>query len=530
MSDFGPFSGTVDDPPEPPEFAAGKMISLRYINGALRRRRWLWVGLAVVGLVVGGGYHAVAPKTYAATTTIYLAHPSGSNDGVVAANDLAMVKTLAVGQRAIAALHEPGLSPVKLLGPTPAKAPSDNILILTVSGPTPQEAVRRVDAVTTAYLAFRADQYEAQNRAVVSGTNKQIGKLQKHVKHLTAQIDAVPASRARQVSALIGQRATLESQVSNLQQTVEADNLAALSISAGSRVVTHGTLVATSKKKAIVIDGASGMIGGLATGLVVVILQAVLSDKLWRREDIAETLGAPVELSIAHSRRRPRRRSSIAREAARPRQALQSLVHFQHDRLSKEGPRRVGMTVAIDDVRPAAAASAALAVRLSSNGRDVVLVDATLERTLAKAFGLRKPGIRGVRIGTAPEVRVVAPPKPWETCEDDDWWERMQDELADVDTVLVVATVDPAYGADHLRRWGSEAAVTVTAGRCTAQRVNVVAELLDAARISLTSAVLLGAERSDDSIGFPDPTASRSAAQVDVAFDGRGAIPAREPR
>lgn len=532
MSDLGTFSGHDDDAsdPHPPEFATGRMISLRYITSALRRRRRFWVALAVVGLIIGGGFHAVAPKSYTATTTIYLAHPSGSNDSVVSANDLAMVKTVGVGQRAISLLHEPRLSPLKLLGTAPAKAPSDNILVLTISGPTPQEAVRRVNAVTGAYLSFRADQYNAQNQGVISATDRQIAKLQAEVNHLTGQINGTPASHAQGLSTLIGQRSTLESQITSLQQTVQADDLAAVSVSQGSRVVTHGTLVPVSKKKQMAIDGASGMVGGLGTGLIVVILLAVLSEKLWRREDIAGVLGAPVELSIARSRRRPRRRFSIAKQAARPKPALQGLVHFLHDRLVKEGSRRVGMVVAIDEVRPAATAAAALAGRLSSNGRDVVLVDGTPELTLAKAFGLTKPGVRQARVGDSPDITVVAPPKAWETFEDDEWWERMQDQLAGADTVLMVATVDPAYGAGHLRRWASQAIVTVTAGRSTAQRVNVVSELLDAANVRLTSAVLLDAEASDDSIGFPDPLASRSIREPDVLSDALGALPATEPR
>ncbi|MCL2788949.1 MAG: hypothetical protein FWD59_10760, partial [Micrococcales bacterium] len=400
----------------------------------------------------------------------------------------------------------------------------------TISGPTPQEAVRRVDAVTRAYLAFRAQQYNAQNDAVVSATDKQIARLQTQVNHLTKEINGAPASRGELLTNLIGQRSTLETQITGLQQTVQTDNVGALSISQGSRVITEGTLVATSKKKAMVIDGASGMIGGLGTGLVLVILQAVLSDRLWRREDIAGVLGVPVELSIARPRRRPWPRRSIAREAARPKPALQSLVHFLHDRLSKEGSRRVGMVVAVDDVRPAAAATAALAGRLSANGRDVVVVDATSERTLARSFGLRNAGVRQVRVGRSDEITMVAPPRAWETFEGDDWWDRMLDGRANADTVLVVATVDPAYGAGHLRRWAIQSVVTVTAGRCTAQRVNVAAELLDAAGISVASAVLLDAEASDESIGFPDPQASYADRQRDTVSGAQGALPAAEPR
>ena len=42
----------------------------------------------------------------------------------------------------------------------------------------------------------------------------------------------------------------------------------------------------------------SGLIGGLALGLVVVILQAILSDRLWLRIEVASALDTPVPLSV----------------------------------------------------------------------------------------------------------------------------------------------------------------------------------------------------------------------------------------
>lgn len=506
MSFIGGFSIPPDEgiEPQPPESATGRMISLRFVTSVLRRRRRIWIGLAALGLVIGGGYHSVVPPTYRATSTVYLAHPSGSNDEVVAANDLAMVKTLGVGQRAVALLGEPGLSAEKLLGSAPAVEPSDNLLVLTIAGPTPEEAVRRVDAVTKAYLAFRAEQYDAQNRAVISGTNRQIEKLRKDIERLGKTSSA----------SVIAQRANLESQITNLQQTVQTDNLATQSISEGSRVLTAGTLVVKSKKKEVAIDAASGLIGGLGIGLIVVILQGVLSDRLWRREDVAGVLGAPVGLSVTRSRRR--RRLSIKKQAEHPGAELLSVTHYLHDRLSGDGSRRVGMVVALDDVRPAAAAVAALAGRLSNDHRHVVVVDATAGRRLAGAFGLGKPAVGQVRIGRSALVSVVSSPDPWETDRDGGRWEWMRDELAAADALLVVATVEPAYGAEHLRRWAGQATVTVTAGRCSAERLGVTAELLDAAGISVSSAVLFGAEASDESIGLPDPYAPGSARQADL--------------
>ena len=42
---------------------------------------------------------------------------------------------------------------------------------------------------------------------------------------------------------------------------------------------------------------------GLVIGMVIVIVRALVSDRLRRRDDIAEAIGAPVKLSIGPDRR-----------------------------------------------------------------------------------------------------------------------------------------------------------------------------------------------------------------------------------
>lgn len=485
------------------EPVTGRLISLRFLTAALARRRRVWIGLAVVGLLIGAGYHVVKPLPYWGTATLYLAHPPGSDDATVAANDLALVRTIDVGKRAVALLGEPGLSPLRLLGTAPATEPSENILVLKIAGPSPAEAVRRVNAVTEAYLTFRSAQYDAQNEAVVTATQTQIAKFQSEVGNLTRQIDSTSGSEAGQLANLISQRSGLDSQIATLQQTVQSDDLAAASISDGSRVVTTGTLVPSSRKKPLVVDGVTGLVGGLSAGLILVSLRAVTSDLLWRREDIAGVLGAPVELSVPRSRRR-RRGRSLGRRAAQPDAAVASLMHFLYDRLATEGPRRVGLVVALDDARTAGAGVAALAGRLRGSS-EVTVVDATAGAVLGKALGVARPATGQVRVGDSQDITLVVPPLPWQADSDDEWWERMQAQLADADVVLVVATVDPAYGAAHLARWARQAVVTVTAGRVSAARLNVVGELMASAGVPASSAVLFGAERSDESIGLPDP-------------------------
>jgi hypothetical protein len=70
--------------------------------------------------------------------------------------------------------------------------------------------------------------------------------------------------------------------------------------------------------------------------------------------------------------------------------------------------------------------------------------------------------------------------------------------------MLTLATLDPALGGDHLATWASEAVVVVTAGRSRAERVHSVGEMIRLAGTRLDSAILLGADRSDASLGVMD--------------------------
>jgi capsular polysaccharide biosynthesis protein len=487
---------------------AGRMVSLRFLRLALHRRRKLWLGLAVLGLVVGVAYHVAVPVQYSATSTLYLAHPSGTNETVGSANDLAMLDTSGVANAAIKQLHEPGLTMAKLFGKVPGKVVSDNILSITISGSSPQEAVRRVNAVTTAYLAFRNAQYNGQNEAVVGAADKQIAKLQATISSLTTKINALgSAAGGEQGTALIAQRTAATAQIANLQQAIQQDNLTALSVSQGSRVITAGTANHTSKTKVLVLDGLTGLVVGLALGIGIVVLQAVLSDRLRRREDIAAILGVSVDVSIGRiGRKRFFRRS--ARALARSQDpGLLRLAEYLGDRLDAGGPKPTELVVAIDDVDVPAAAVASLAAKLSRAGRRVCLVDATATRVLGRAVGAGSPrGSQQVPLSGGAEITLVTPRQPWEPDQDGRWEYDLAD-VANADAIVVVATVKPTVGAWHLRAWANDAILTVSAGRSTVQEINTVAELLDAADITAASAVLLDADTDDESVGLPEPGA-----------------------
>ena len=72
---------------------------------------------------------------------------------------------------------------------------------------------------------------------------------------------------------------------------------------------------------------------------------------------------------------------------------------------------------------------------------------------------------------------------------------------ASADMLLTLAELDPALGADHLSGWAARAVVVVTAGRASAGRIQAVGEMLRLAEVPLISAVLVGGDKTDESLG-----------------------------
>lgn len=473
---------------------AGRLVNLRFLRSALRRLRWLWISTAVLGLVLGTAYHLLIPLKYNATATLYLSQSSVTTG----TNDLAMLNTLAVSKRAIALLGEHGIRPTSLLGKQPGAMTGDNVLVLTISGPSPREAVRRVDAVAQAFLAFRAARYAAENRAVVAAERRELSHLQSQVAALSSAMATLPSTSPRQ-AALKNQRGIDTTQIVGLEASIQQTALNTLALSKGSKVISPGTALPVSKKKVFGLDGLSGLAGGLGVGLLLAVVIAILSDRPRTREDVASVLGAPVDLSLGRAGMGGVQGRSIWRMAADPDPNLATLARYLGDHLPRGVQPSSELVLAIDDVGVTAAALLVLANELAESGRQSVLVDATHSRELARAFGIADVGTWAFDRATGPPVQVYVPPQPWE--ERPDVPAPLPMDLDRADTVLVLGTVNPSVGAHHLRRWGSEAVVVLAAGGSSAQRIGTTGELLRAADIAVASAVLLRADPRDETAG-----------------------------
>src|SRR5262249_7514027 len=89
---------------------------------------------------------------------------------------------------------------------------------------------------------------------------------------------------------------------------------------------------------------------------------------------------------------------------------------------------------------------------------------------------------------------------------------------ASADFLFTLVTLDPAVGGDHLATWADDDIVMVTAGQSSATRINAVGEMVRLAGMHLDSAVLVGADRADESLGMVfTPSVDLDAQMTEVA-------------
>lgn len=486
-------------PTEPMDGRGPRMVSLQTLKAAIIHHRRFLIVMTVLGLLVGAGFHLVVPRKYSAVTNLYLVEPTGSDPTAAIGTDVSLTQTNAVGQKAMDALHINEPLPT-FLSSYSATSPSPALLSVKLTASSPTAAVRRANAVAQAFLAFRANEFRQQNDILIKGLKGQIDSLNADITRLATSIKAVSAAGAGtqssgQLSVLTNQQGQDASQVSQLQAQIQQNQLNITSITKGSRVVDPATLVTVSTKRVIASDGASGLVAGLGLGLLVVVLGAVLSERVRRREDIAAALEAPVELSVGPYKR-PRWASGrrLWKRVERPGPVLQIVVRRLRSHL--EGtPSQALCAVAIEAAEPAAIAVAVLARSLAAEGKRVVVVDFADARPLASLFGVeeRRRDVYPAN-GKGQAVTVIA-------AQDDLTLLADKRGPGDADVVLVLATVDPAMGADHLSGWAGASLVFVAAGKSTAERIASVGRLLRRAGVEVSGAVVIGSDTRDDSVG-----------------------------
>jgi len=489
---------------QPTRTSVGQLVSLRVVMAALRRRRRFWMTVAVAGLIAGMAITAVIPGKYTATATLVLAHNPNDDPTLDMTTDTALLDTTAVAQRVInrLGLH---IAVNKLMGEYQGVAVSDAVLQVNMIGPTPQDAIARTNALVASFLSVRTGIFERQNRAIVQGLRDQVSSLQIQEKSLQQQIHASGGASSSPLAPVFEQDLT---EVTGLNRTIASDNQVLTQVVSGSQVLSSATLVVHSAKKRLLVDGASGLVAGLALGIGVVATQAIISDRIRRRDQLAAALGAPVALSVGRIRRpKTMRVLRLRHRLKRPNESVRRLALHVRSELGAVAGQKSLAVVSIDSADAAVLALAESARALAAEGEIVTIVDLSPGGLLGRVLGVREPGTHETHIAgaTSPTLVIVR-------AEDDNELSavpakvglsslRSTETRLSTQVVLVLAVLDPAVGAGFLANWVTEAVVVATTGRSSATKVRANAEMLRVAGVTVISATLVAADRDDESLG-----------------------------
>jgi capsular polysaccharide biosynthesis protein len=516
----------------PADFVPG-LINLGFIKAALWRSAWFVACLAAVGLLGGLTYYVKFPKAYHASASLLITLSPYENDQTATANNQAMAMTTSVATLAMRKLgiHQTTSS---FLNTYSISSATSRVMTITAAGPSAADALVRASAVANAFLTFRGDELRAQQDLVLASLNQQADQAKQRVDSLDAQIgqlsgQAGSTTQQAQLDKLRTQRTNAENALSSLQQAVagnQSTTLPTLTAAIKNSQVLSVTSIPYPVKRTLVTYVALGLIGGLAVALGIVIIRALVSDRLRRRDDVAYALDAPVKLSVHTLRSRRRLVPWPGRGAKRDRDMKRVIAH-----LRSAVPRRThgaqGLAIVAVDTAPVVArAVTELASSFAGIGTPVIAADLSSGAHLAHLSGVKRPGVHAVSHNgstftmAVPERDDLAPVGPLPPFNSPPGGARGLDPLVSSDgthLLLTLATLDPAVGADHLATWASDAVVVVSAGESSAERIHSVGEMIRLAGLRLDSVVLLGADKADESLGLTP----RPDEQVGVGVLGR---------
>jgi capsular polysaccharide biosynthesis protein len=528
---YGPVAwpdGTGDDLPDriwahgdftpvqefPAAELTGGYTSGAFIKAALRRRARFWCVTALIGLLIGLALYVKLPPAYHATATLVLTNSPNENPTAVMQTNATLAESVPVAERVVTqlGLRESAASFMATYTATPT---TDQILTISAGAPSASAALTRANALAAAFLQFRTAYVQTQQAELVAELNQQQKQAQQRLDAINAQLSQLPAqpsSQAEQASLrkLQAQQKDAINALDEVKYYVVGAQATAQtttdSMVQDSKVLGPAVLAKHSHVKGVALDVAGGLIGGMALGMGIVVIGALVSDRLRRRDEIAEAFGVPVGLSVGVLRKR-----RLLGRAARDLDMRRVVTHLRNAVPgSSRGPASLAV-VAVDDAHVAAHAVASLAMSCASEGRQVVLADLSGGAHLARLLGAKGPGMHAVSrkganfLVAVPEPDDVALVGPLRGSTLSVVPARADKALVEAsnsaDVLLTLASLDPAVGSEYLATWATDAVGMVTAGQSSEERIRGVREMIRLAGTRLDSVVLVGADKRDQSLG-----------------------------
>ncbi|HEX6519249.1 MAG TPA: hypothetical protein VF070_04430, partial [Streptosporangiaceae bacterium] len=327
------------------------------------------------------------------------------------------------------------------------------------------------------------------------------------------------SAQQSQLKSLKNQKAQIEATLPSLHDAVngnhEVTQTATEAAAKGSVVLDSAAPLAHSRLKPLVLEAGVGFVMGMILGLAFVVIQALVTDRLRRRDNVAQALGAPVRLSIGPVRQ-SRWLPQLPTRPGRDRKStadLQRVAAHLARVLPEESNGIVSLAVvAVDDVRLPATCLASLAVTCAAQGKQVIVADLCDGAPVAGLLSATDPGVRTVNVRDT-TVTVAVPPRddvapigPLDRVpvrlQRSSFGTEVAAACASANLLLTLVVLDPAIGGEHLATWSGHAVAVVTAGWSSWTKIHGVGEMIRLSGTRLISGVLIGADKTDDSLGM----------------------------
>lgn len=504
--EYEEFTGTAADIPGA---SASRIVGLGFIWAAVKRRSIVWLVLGVLGLLIGSAFFVLSKPSYQVTASILMVNDQTIDQPTAMQTDTLLADNPTFAKQVLNRLRLNDTVPHFLTTYTVTDV-NNQLLNITASAPAPGDATTRANTLATQYLAFRAGMLQQELVQLNAASATQIAKAQNALSAIERQISAVSAqvpSPAQQANlkALQSKQVAANDYLVSVQQTAASNQaqkqLAVTSMISGSRVV--GLTVparAHSRTKMLLEYVVGGAFAGVALGMGFVAVMAVSSSRLRRREDVATALEAPVRLSVVTADGGGR----LSRSTARKRDLRRVAAHLRGCLPQGRRGTPALAVVAVENTKFVATLVSRTAADCARDGKRVMLADLAGGAMARQLVGKTIPGIHAVRQSDGRIMLVVPDPEDFTLTGPlpEGGSSALSKALSEADVLITLVKLDPAVSADYLKSWATDAVVVVTAGVSTEEKVQAAGDLIRSGGIRTVSGVLLGADKSDESLGL----------------------------
>jgi capsular polysaccharide biosynthesis protein/Mrp family chromosome partitioning ATPase len=289
--------------PDPGSFELGDYL------GVLRRRWWIVLLAASLATLAAAAYAMLAPKTYTATTTVYVtANAANANQlqgsrtsGVVINmdNEAQIAQSNLVAGPAAKALHS-RVPLAQLIQQTSVTVPANTtVLKVSCSASSPRGAAACAQAFATSYLTVRA-------AAARGKIGFEVAQLQQREEPLLAQVIKLK-KQLHSLAPDSSKRPLINTEIKNINSQL-ATLRAHISALGGSVNYNPGSILTAATPPTVptspnpLLDLPSGLLAGLLIGLVLAFIIDRRDDRIHSAGDVERFLGLPVLFRLRQKR------------------------------------------------------------------------------------------------------------------------------------------------------------------------------------------------------------------------------------